>query len=204
MILTWVGGVGFSVHAGRCRTVGLFVVAQVLGWLGSLFHASRDPGGGVLLIVRTTGSVVMVVPVRGPLGRARRRRSPLMVAKRFVGTGCRWLWTLMMMVVGVVMGFRLVGRRQTVVCWRRSVVVTTGAAAVAVIRLQQRILAATGHLVLHEPTYVRQQEHSLTLAARQQVHLIGTAGALCRVRIRCEKKGKLFVRICAIFMVRCS
>lgn len=80
----------------------------------------------------------------------------------------------------MVMRFRLDG--QAVVRRQRPVVV--GPAAVAV----ERVLAATGHLVLDEPAYVRQQEDSLTLTASEQVHLIGATRALCRVRIRCEQK----------------
>jgi len=83
--------------------------------------------------------------------------------------------------------FRLGGGRQAVV-QRRCVVPGAGAAAVAV--GQQRVFAAPGDFVLDEPAYVRQQEHSLTLSARQQVHLIGPAGALCRVRIRCKHKAR--------------
>lgn len=88
----------------------------------------------------------------------------------------------------VLVRFRL-GRRQTVVQRRLpAVVVVRAGTAVAV--GQQRVFAATGHLVLDEPAYVGQREYSLTLSAREQVHLIGAARALSWVRIRCEQKNK--------------
>lgn len=182
---TCVGGVGFGVHARRHRAVGRFLVAQVLGRFGSLFHPSRG-----LFVFGAHRGVVAVVPVVGrPFGRTGRRRPSLMMRVhgwRVVGraAGRRLRPVVMVMVVR---RFRLGGRGQPVVQRRRRrrpAVVVRGAAAVAVGRRQQRVLAAPGYLVLDEPTYVRQQEHSLALAASQQIHLVGTAGALCGVRIR--------------------
>lgn len=194
------GSVGFGVNARRHRAVGL-LVAQVIGRLGSLFHPGR---GGGLLVLGAHRVVRAVVPVLGrPLGRARRRRPPLvmvhhrrLVFGRAAGRRLRPV-VMVVLVVGVVMvvvrRFRLGRGLQPVVQRQRLrwtvVVVATGASAAAVaVGRQQRVLGAPGHFVLDEPAYVRQQEHSLALAAGQQVHLIGTAGALCRVRIRCKGK----------------
>lgn len=146
---------------------------QVLGRFGSLFNTSRARGrcSGFLVLRASATFVAAVIPVRRPFRGTGRRRPSLV--HRVVGAGWR-LGPVM-----VVMRFRLGG--QTIVRRQRPVVVNAGAVAV------ERVLAATGHLVLDEPTYVRQQKNSLALTASEQVHLIGAARALCRVRIRCER-----------------
>lgn len=170
---------------------------HVLGRFGSLFHPSRD-GRGRFLVLGTTAAavVVTVVPVGSPFGRAGRRWPPAVVRRTFVGHGRRRLGPVMV----VMMRFRFGRRRRRHhrrghpvvqlrggrLCRRSAVAVV--AVAIAAVDQHQRVFAATGHFVLHETAYVRQQEHSLTLAARQQVDLVGAGGALGGIRIRCEKK----------------
>lgn len=209
--LTRIGGVGLGVRGGRRRTAGLFVCGQVVGRrFGRVFHSCRCGG---LFVVRTGCTVVAVVPVMAvfgrPFGRAGRRRPPLLQTVRFVRAGRRprpaavvMMTVMIAVIVMIVLVFRRFGRRrhrrglQTVVRRRPAVVVVRARGVVAAVDLRRRVFAATGHLVLQEPAYVRQREHRLTLSARQQVHLIGTdaaaaaavVGVVCRrVRIRCEQ-----------------
>lgn len=103
---------------------------------------------------------------------------------------------VMVMMVMVVMRLALCLRRQAVVEQRGGgtgvrvrAAAATGVVAVGLLR---RVLAAgaAGHFVLNEPANVRQRERPLALTARQQVHLIGAAGAVRRVRVRCENESK--------------
>lgn len=102
----------------------------------------------------------------------------------------------MVMMVMVVMRLALCRRRQAVVEQRggggTAVRVRAAAAGAVAVGLLRRVLAAraAGHFVLNEPANVRQRERPLALTARQQVHLIGAAGAVRRVRVRCENESK--------------